>query len=341
MAETRSAKQFDSGIVRALITGITGQDGSYLAEHLLERGYEVHGMVRRTSALDRSRLRHLYKNAEIYNRRLFLHYADLDDPTTLRRVLLKVAPQELYHLAGQSHVGLSFEIPESTCVMTALGTLRLLEIIRDMPAPPKLYHASSSEIFGVPAQMPQDEQTPFAPVNPYGCSKAFATQMVSIYRKAFNLFASNGIMYNHESPRRGENFVTRKICGTAAKIKLGLEKDLFLGDTGAQRDWGDARAYVHGMWLTLQHSQPDDFVFATGELHTVQEVVEQAFAAVELDWRDYVRVDERFIRPSEPDRLVGNSRKARSLLGWSPGQSFEELIREITLAEIVAFSRSN
>jgi GDPmannose 4,6-dehydratase len=317
-----------------MVTGITGQDGSYLTELLLDRGYEVHGMVRRTSALDRSRLKHLYGDPAIYNQRLFLHYADLDDPTTLRRVVTKIAPHELYHLAGQSHVGLSFEIPESTCEMTAVGTLRLLEIIRDLPEPPKLYHASSSEVFGQPAQMPQDEQTPFAPVNPYGCAKAFATQMVGIYRKAYGLFASNGIMYNHESPRRGENFVTRKICGTAAKIKLGLEKELVLGDTSAKRDWGDARHYVLGMWLALQHQTPEDFVFATGELHTVQDIVEHAFAAVDLDWKDHVRVDERFMRPAESTHLVGNPTKARTLLGWTPGKPFEELIKEMTLAEL-------
>ena len=325
---------------RALITGITGQDGSYLSELLLEKGYEVHGMVRRTSALDRSRLKHLYADTEVYNRRLFLHYADLDDPTTLRRVLAKVAPEEIYHLAGQSHVGLSFEIPESTCEMTAVGTLRLLEIIRDMPRPAKLYHASSSEIFGQPSQVPQDEQTPFAPVNPYGCAKAFATQMVGIYRKTYGLFACNGIMYNHESPRRGENFVTRKICRAAAAIKLGLEKELVLGDTSAQRDWGDARAYVQGMWLALQHPKPEDFIFATGELHTVQQIVEQAFAALELDWRKCVRTDERFMRPAEPGRLVGNPAKAKKLLGWSPGASFEELMKEMTLAELDALAQS-
>ena len=247
----------------ALITGITGQDGSYLTELLLDKGYEVHGIVRRTSTLNRSRLKHFYVDDSIYNRRLFLHYADLDDSTTLRRVLLKVAPGEIYHLAGQSHVGLSFEIPESTCEMTAFGTLRLLEAIRDLPVAPKLYHASSSEVFGQPAVAPQDEQTPFAPVNPYGCAKAFATQMVSIYRRTYGLFAVNGIMYNHESPRRGENFVTRKICHAAAAIKLGLEKELLLGDLSAQRDWGDAPAVCdrhvagtsapHARGLCLRH----------------------------------------------------------------------------------------
>ena len=318
----------------ALITGITGQDGSYLTELLLDKGYEVHGIVRRTSTLNRPRLKHLYLDDSIYDQRLFLHYADLDDSTTLRRILVKVAPREIYHLAGQSHVGMSFEIPESTCEMTALSTLRLLEIIRDLPVAPKLYHASSSEVFGQPTIAPQDEQTPFAPVNPYGCAKAFATQMVGIYRRTYGLFACNGIMFNHESPRRGENFVTRKICRAAAAIKLNLEKELLLGDLCAQRDWGDARQYVAGMWLALQYTTPEDFVFATGQLHSVQDLAEHAFAAVGLDWQDYVKVDPRFIRPVEPARLVGNPAKAVRLLYWHAGQPFAELVKEMTLAEL-------
>ena len=323
----------------ALITGITGQDGSYLTELLLQKDYEVHGVVRRTSTLKRSRLDHLYHDPAIHGRRLFLHYADLDDPTTLRRVLVKVAPDEIYHLAGQSHVGLSFEIPESTCEITAMGTLRLLEIIRDLPKAPRLFHASSSEIFGRPRQVPQDEQTPFAPVNPYGCARAFATQMVLVYRQTFGLFACNGIMYNHESPRRGENFVTRKICRTAAAIKLGREQELLLGDTTAERDWGDAREYVHGIWLTLQHSSADDYVFATGQLHRVQDIVELAFGAVKLDWRRHLRQDARFLRPAEPLSLVGNAAKARAVLGWKPQTSFAQLITEMTQAELVALQK--
>ena len=323
---------------RALITGISGQDGSYLTEMLLDKGYEVHGLVRRTSSLDRSRLNHLYADPNIYGQKLFLHYGDLEDPTTLRRVLIKSAPDELYHLAGQSHVGLSFEIPESTCEMTAMGTLRLLEMIRDLTQPPRLFHASSSEIFGQPLPAPQDEQTPHAPVNPYGCAKAFATQMVAIYRKTYGLFACNGILYNHESPRRGENFVTRKICHAAAAIKLGLEKELLLGDLSAQRDWGDARDYVRGMWLALQHPTPEDFVFATGKLHRVQEVVEIAFGAVVLDWKKYVKQNPRFIRPAEPLRLVGNAAKAKKLLDWEPETSFAQMITEITQTELAALT---
>lgn len=321
---------------KAIITGITGQDGSYLAELLLDQGYEVHGVVRRTSSITRSRLKDLYDDPALYNQRLFLHYADLDDGTTLRRVLLKVGPDEIYHLAGQSHVGLSFEIPESTCEMTAMATLRLLEMVRDLPSATRFYHASSSEVFGQPLEMPQDEETPLAPVNPYGCAKAFATQMVRVYRHSFGLFACNGITYNHESPRRGENFVTRKICRAAAAIKLGLETELLLGDTSACRDWGHARDYVRGMWLTLQHDSPEDFVFATGRLHSVQEIVELAFAAVQLDWREYVRRDERFMRPAEPARLIGDPGKAKRLLNWEPQTTFEELIREMTVAELDA-----
>ncbi len=319
---------------RALITGITGQDGSYLTELLLEKGYEVHGMVRRTSSLDRSRLVHLFRDPAIYGQRLFLHYADLDDPTTMRRVLMSVEPDELYHLAGQSHVGLSFEIPESTCDMTAMGTLRLLEMVQDMRQKPRFFHAASSEIFGQPAQAPQDENTPYAPVNPYGCAKAFAAQMVTIYRKTFGHFAVNGIMFNHESPRRGENFVTRKICRAAASIKLGKQKDLMLGDTSAKRDWGCARDYVQGMWLSLQHGTAEDYIFATGKLHSVQEVVETAFAAVNLDWRQHVRKDNRLLRPAEPQRLCGNASKARRLLNWEPTTTFRQLIEEMTQAEL-------
>lgn len=319
---------------RALITGITGQDGSYLTELLLAKGYEVHGVVRRTSSLDRSRLDHLYHDTAVYNKTLHLHYADLDDPTTMRRVLTRVAPSELYHLAGQSHVGLSFEIPESTCDMTAMGTLRLLEMVRELPNIPRFYHASSSEVFGQPEQMPQDETTPYAPVNPYGCAKAFATRMVSIYRETHDLFACNGITYNHESPRRGENFVSRKICRAAAAIKLGRQKKLLIGDTSSQRDWGDARDYVRGMWRTLQQDTAGDYVFATGKLHAVQDIVELAFGVVGLNWQEHLQRDERFMRPAEPTRLVGNAAKARTTLGWEPQKSFSDLIREMTEAEL-------
>ncbi len=319
---------------RALITGITGQDGSYLTELLLAKGYEVHGIVRRTSSLDRSRLQSLYADPAIYGKQLFLHYADLDDPTTLRRILLKVVPDEIYHLAGQSHVGLSFEIAESTCEMTAMGTLRLLEMVRDMPSPARLFHAASSEIFGKPATGPQDEETPMRPANPYGCAKSFATRMVGIYREAFGIFAVNGIMYNHESPRRGENFVTRKICRAAVAIKRGLQDRLQLGDMSASRDWGYAPDYVRGMWMALNHSTAEDFVFATGKLHTVRDVVEVAFRTVGLDPTAYVSTDTRMLRPVESVNLVGNASKAARLLGWKPEVQFEEIIATMTNAEM-------
>lgn len=321
---------------KALITGITGQDGSYLTELLLEKGYEVHGIVRRTSTLGRSRLEVLYQDPEIYNKRLFLHYGELTDQTTMRRIILKAAPDEIYHLAGQSHVGLSFEIPESTCEMTAMGTLRLLEIVRDMSKPPKFFHASSSEIFGTPSSSPQNLDTPTRPANPYGCAKVFATQIVQVYRRSFGLFACNGILYNHESPRRGENFVTRKICRAAAAIKLGKQRELFLGDTSAKRDWGHAKDYVRGMWMVLQHNAPEDFIFATGKLHSVQDVVELAFASVDLDWKAHVKRDERLIRPTEPTCLVGDPSKANSVLGWQREYRFADMIREMTLAELEA-----
>jgi GDPmannose 4,6-dehydratase len=319
---------------KALITGITGQDGSYLAELLLGHGYQVHGVVRRTSSLERSRLRHLYADTAVYGQTLHLHYADLDDSTTLRRVLVNVGPDELYHLAGQSHVGLSFDIPESTCEMTAMGTLRLLEMMRDLPKPVRLFHAGSSEMFGRPSVSPQTEDTPFDPVSPYGVAKVFATQMVRIYRDSHGFYAVNGILYNHESPRRGENFVTRKICCAAAAISEGRQRELSLGDTSARRDWGDARDYVRGMWLSLQQDTPRDYLFASGVLHSVQDVVEVAFASVGLDWRQHVRQDPRFLRPVEPTNLVGDATRARTLLGWNPEICFEGLITEMTRAEL-------
>ncbi|MGZ5545189.1 MAG: GDP-mannose 4,6-dehydratase [Limisphaerales bacterium] len=322
---------------KALVTGITGQDGSYLTELLIDKGYEVHGLVRRTSTLDRSRLDHLYNNPEIYGKRLFLHYGELSDTTPLRRILQKIVPDEIYHLAGQSHVGLSFEIPETTCEMTALGTLRLLEMVRDLPKAPKFFHASSSEIFGEPKVLPQNEETPLAPVNPYGCAKAYATQMVDVYRRAFSLFAVNGILFNHESPRRGENFVTRKIARAAAAIKLGHQKNLSLGSLTAKRDWGHARDYVEGMWMALQHKEPTTFIFATGKLHSVQDVVEVAFETVGLKWQDYVKQDPRFMRAMEPAQLVGDASKANRLLGWKPKTPFRDLIAEMTTAELQAW----
>ena len=319
---------------KALITGITGQDGSYLAELLLGKGYAVHGIVRRTSNLLRSRIEHLRRDDKIYDRALFLHYGDLADGTTLRRIFREVEPDEVYHLAGQSHVGLSFDIPESTCEEAGMATLRLLEIVRDQTKPLRFYHASSSEIFGNAVTAPQDEHTPFAATSPYGCAKAFATQLAQVYRRAYGLFVCNGILYNHESPRRSENFVTRKIARAAARISRGLEDELVLGNTKAERDWGRAQDYVQAMWLMLQHETGDDYVVATGESHSVQQFVELAFAAVNLPWQKYLKHDPAFDRPVEPTRLVGCADKIRKTLGWRPTGSFPDLVSEMVEAEL-------
>jgi GDPmannose 4,6-dehydratase len=319
---------------RAFITGITGQDGSYLAGLLLEKGYEVHGGLRRGRAPERSPLRHLWENPSVRERRLFLHEADLTNPAALAQALNKADPDEVYHLAGQSHVGRSFAIPERTTELIALATVRLLELLRRRERPPRLFHASSSEIFGRPAQSPQTETTPVAPVNPYGCAKAFAHRMVTVYREAHGLFACNGILFNHESPRRGEDFVTRKICRAAAAIARGRQRELRLGNLDARRDWGHARDYVRAMWLMLQQPGADDYVIATGETHSVREVVELAFAEAGLDWRRHVKTDPRFFRPTEPFTLVGDAAKARDRLGWRPETGFATLIREMTRAEL-------
>jgi GDPmannose 4,6-dehydratase len=318
----------------ALITGITGQDGSYLAELLLEKGYAVHGVVRRTSNLLRSRIEHLRHDESTSGKRLFLHYGDLSDGTTLRRIFSKVRPAEIYHLAGQSHVGLSFEIPESTCDEIGMATLRLLEIARDQAEPVKFYHASSSEIFGNAAESPQTETTPLLPSSPYGCAKAFATQLARVYRDSYGLFVCNGILYNHESPRRGENFVTRKIARAVARIARGLENELVLGSLESRRDWGRSQDYVAAMWLMLQHEKPDDYVVATGETHSVQEFVEAAFAVVKLPWEKYVKHNRAFDRLNDPANLVGSAEKIKTTLGWQPTGSFVELVREMVEAEL-------
>ena len=319
---------------KALITGITGQDGSYLAEHLLAEGYEVHGVVRHTGTLDGSWIRHLYRDPAIHGHRLFLHSADLLEPATVRRALIKASPDELYHLAGQSHVGLSFQLPEVTCSTNAFGTLRLLEMLRELPQPPRYFQASSAEIFGRPAHAPQDEATPVAPVTPYGCAMAFSMHLTRVYRDTYGLFACCGILFNHESPRRAETFVTRKICRAAAAIKRGRQSELILGDLEAERDWGHARDYVRAMWLMLQQARPGDYVVATGQLHKVREVVQVAFDHVQLDWRRFVKHDPHLLRPAEPCRLVGNPARAQRDLGWQPATSFEALIREMTEAEL-------
>lgn len=311
----------------ALITGITGQDGSYLAELLLQQGYFVHGIVRRSSTLERARLNHFCGDDDVYEKRLFLHYADLSDTTTIRRIIGQVQPTEFYHLAGQSDVGLSFDIPESTCELTAMATLRIMEILRDQPRPPRFLHASSREIFGTPTESPQDESTRINPNSPYGCAKAFATQMVKIYRESRGLFFCNAICYNHESPRRGESFVTRKITLAAARIKHGLQQTISLGQLDAARDWGYAKDFVLAMWQMLQQDQPKDFVLATGQTHTVKDFLDAAFGRAGLDWQQYVRVDDRLRRPADPCQLLGNPQKAITELGWKPSVTFDELVQ--------------
>jgi GDPmannose 4,6-dehydratase len=322
----------------ALITGITGQDGSYLAELLLEKDYVVHGLVRRNSSTTRTRLEPLFADKEIYEKRLFLHYADLDDATTIRRVLAKTQPDELYHLAGQSHVGASFDIPESTCEFTAMGTLRLLEIVRDLEKRPKFLHISSSEIFGKPESSPQNERTPMRPITPYGVAKAFATNMTSLYRDSFELFACNAICYNHESPRRGESFVTRKITRAAAAISLGQQSKLRMGSLDARRDWGYAPEYVDAMWRMLQQDSPGDYVLATGKAHSVEDFLKAAFEAVKLDWHEHYEPDPRFMRPAEVTNLVGDATKANDIFGWKTKVDLPELVKLMVEEDIRSMS---
>jgi len=323
----------------ALITGVTGQDGSYLTELLLSKGYEVHGVVRRSSNLTRSRIDRLRADTSLYGKSFFLHYCNLLDITTLRRICRKANPTEMYHLAGQSHVGLSFEIPESTCEEVAMSTLRLLEICRDEPPGLRIYHASTSEIFGRVDKSPQDEETPFRPTSPYGCAKAFATQIAQAYREAHGMFVCNGILYNHESPRRGENFVTRKITRRVAEIKLGFAKELALGNVRAHRDWGYAPDYVEAMWRMLQAEQAGDYVVATGVAHTVLDFVQAAFAVVGLPWDRYLVTNQSFIRAAEPRCLVGDASKIKRELGWHPTKSFSQIVREMVEADMEALAK--
>ena len=323
----------------ALITGVAGQDGSYLAELLLEKNYEVHGLVRQNTSLER--LDSIQESTSDFKSRFFLHNVDLDDSAALHASMARASPSEIYHLAAQSHVGLSFKQIESTCESVAFGTLRLLEAALALPKPPRIFHASSSEIFGKPETVPQDETTRMNPVNPYGAAKVFATQMVSIYREKFGLFACNGILYNHESPRRGLDFVTRKICRAAARIQSGEQKELLIGDISARRDWGHARDYVRGMWLALQHETAEDFVFATGQTHSVEDVLKIAFEEAGLNWQKYVQIHQTLLRAEEPRQLIGNAAKAQRLLGWRPEISFEQLIVEMVQFEMRALRRKN
>jgi GDPmannose 4,6-dehydratase len=310
---------------KAFLTGITGQDGSYLAELLLSKGYEVHGLIRRSSTFNTDRIDHLYRDVHEPNTKLFLHYGDLSVSGQLMDLLHSIAPDEIYHLGAQSHVRVSFDMPEYTSDITGLGTLRILEAIRKTGIKTKFYQASSSEMFGA-AEPPQSEKTMFQPRSPYAAAKVYAYYIVQNYRDAYNLFATNGILFNHESPRRGETFVTRKITRAATQIKLGLKDKLYLGNLEAKRDWGYAGDFVEAMWLMLQQEKPDDFVIATGETHSVRDFAEKVFAKLDLDYKKYVAVDPRYFRPTEVDVLLGDSSKAKKILGWQPKVTFDELI---------------
>jgi GDPmannose 4,6-dehydratase len=316
----------------ALITGVTGQDGSYLTELLLEKGYQVHGVVRRSSSFNRWRIDHLINDKAIYGKKMYLHYADLNDDASLRRIFKKVGPDEFYHLAGQSHVGLSFEIPELTTQEIANCTVKLLEICRDQERQPKIYLACSSEIFGDAQEAHQNEESNFNPTSPYGAAKAFCVHMGRVFRQSYGLFVSNGILYNHESPRRGENFVTQKIVRSAAEIAAGKKDSLELGNLDIERDWGHAKDYVKGMWLMLQQEKPNDYVLATGVTHSLKDFLSLAFEYFELDYRDFVSINKRFVRPNEPKRLCGDPSKAKTILGWRTTYSFTEIIQEMSLS---------
>ncbi len=319
---------------KALITGITGQDGSYLADLLLAKGYEVHGIIRRASTFNTSRIDHLYKDPHVNGVRLHLHYGDLADALNLTRLIDRIGPDEIYHLGAQSHVRVSFDIPEYTGDVTALGTIRILEAIRESKVPARFYQASSSEMFGKVQEVPQTEKTPFWPRSPYGVAKVYAYWATVNYRESYGMHASNGILFNHESPRRGETFVTRKITRAVAAIKRGEQDALYLGNLDAKRDWGYAREYVEGMWRMLQQPEGDDYVLATNETHTVQEFCEVAFGHVGLDWQKYVKFDARYERPAEVELLIGDPAKAKAKLGWEPATKFEALTRLMVDADV-------
>lgn len=326
---------------KALITGITGQDGSYLAELLLQKGYEVHGIVRRASTFNTARIDHLYQDPHVMNAKLFLHYGDIGDANTIRTLIYKLGPDEIYHLAAQSHVRVSFDLPEYTANITGLGTLRVLGAIKDYTEHTgkkvKFYQASSSEMFGA-APAPQNEKTPFYPRSPYGVAKVFAYHATVNYRESYGIFAVNGILFNHESPRRGETFVTRKITRGIARIKAGLDKKIYLGNLGARRDWGYAPEYMEAAWRMMQCDAPEDFVIATGETHSVQEFAEAAFERAGLDWKQYIEIDSKFFRPAEVDTLIGDASKAKQILGWVPKVTFAELVKIMTDADAKLFS---
>lgn len=329
---------------RALLTGITGQDGSYLSEFLLSQGYEVHGIIRRTSTFNTDRIDHIYVDPHNPEARLFLHYGDLTDGVTLRRILEEVKPVEIYNLGAQSHVRVSFDSPEYTVDSVAMGTLRLLEAIRDYQhrtgIEVRFYQAGSSEMFGKVQEIPQKETTPFYPRSPYACAKVYAHWQTVNYRESYGLFACNGILFNHESPRRGETFVTRKITRAIARIVAGKQKKTYLGNLDSKRDWGYAKDYVRAMWLMLQQEQPDDYVIATGETHSIKEFLDLAFGYVNLNWQDHVEFDERYLRPAEVDILIGDPTKAKQQLGWQPSVTFEELVALMVEADLKAIGQT-
>ncbi len=319
---------------RALITGITGQDGSYLAELLLKKGYEVHGIVRRSSSFNTQRIDHIFDD-------LKLHYGDLSDSGNLASLLLNISPHEVYNLAAQSHVRVSFDVPEYTAQVTGMGCIRLLEAIRNIGIHPRFYQASSSEQYGKVQAVPQTETTPFYPRSPYAVAKQFAHWAVINYRESYGMHASCGILFNHESPRRGETFVTRKIAKAAARIKLGQQNKLSLGNLSAKRDWGHAKEYVEAMWLMLQQDEPDDYVIATGETYSVREFLTVAFEHLNLDWRDFVEIDAKYYRPAEVDLLVGDSSKAKAKLGWEPKIKFVNLVKEMVDHELAVETKGS
>ncbi len=328
-------------MTKALITGITGQDGSYLAEFLLAKGYEVHGIIRRASTFNTGRIDHLYKDPHINGVRLFLHYGDIADSTNLIKLLYRIQPDEVYHLAAQSHVRVSYDIPEYTGDVTGLSTIRILEAIRETGVKARFYQASSSEMFGKVHEVPQRETTPFHPRSPYGVAKVYAHWAAVNYRESYDLFACCGILFNHESPRRGETFVTRKITRAVARIKDGQQKNLYLGNLDAKRDWGYAKEYVEAMWSMLQQDKPEDYVIATGETHSVAEFLTEAFSYVNLDWRDYVELDPKYLRPAEVDLLIGDASKAKREIGWNPKVTFKELVRLMVDADVSMVNRND
>jgi GDPmannose 4,6-dehydratase len=321
---------------KALITGITGQDGSYLAELLLRKGYEVHGIIRRASTFNTERIDHLYQDPHVNGVRFFLHYGDIADSTNLIKLLYRIQPDEIYHLAAQSHVRVSFDIPEYTGDVTGLGTIRILEAIRETGLKTKFYQASSSEMYGKIQEVPQRETTPFYPRSPYAAAKVYAYWVTVNYRESYGIFACNGILFNHESPRRGETFVTRKVSRAVARIQAGLDEKVYLGNLDSKRDWGYAKEYVEAMWLMLQQDTPDDYVIATGETHSVRELVQEAFTYAGLDWKRHVAKDSRYYRPSEVDLLIGDPAKAKKELGWEARIRFKDLVHLMVDADVAA-----